>query len=72
MSIVELLARISLAFTRTVNFVMKGAFGDVVLSDLGIIAVVGGLFVFIACIVASIRELLTVLVIGLVLVAAVI
>ena len=48
MSIVELLARISLAFTRTVDFVMQGAFGDVVLWDVGIIAVTS--FVGLVCV----------------------
>ncbi len=48
MSIVELLARISLAFTRTVDFVMKGAFGDVVLWDVGIIAATS--FVGLVCV----------------------
>ncbi len=33
--IAELLGRIGLAWTRTFNFVMKGAFGDVVLWDVG-------------------------------------
>ena len=36
--IVELLARIGLAWTRTFYFVMEGAFGDVALWDVGIIA----------------------------------
>ncbi len=44
----ELLARIGLAWTRTFYFVMEGAFGDVALWDVGIIAatVVVGLVVF--------------------------
>ena len=45
MSIVE---RISLAFTRTVDFVMEGAFGDVVLWDVGIIAATS--FVGLVCV----------------------
>ena len=40
MTIAELLGRISLAFERTFNLVMKGAFGDLLLSDLGIIAAI--------------------------------
>ena len=40
MTIAELLARIGLAFVRTFNFVMKGAFSDVVLLDFGIIVAV--------------------------------
>ena len=38
-SIGELLGRIALAFTRTFNLVTEGKLGDLVLSDLGIIAV---------------------------------
>jgi hypothetical protein len=40
MTIAELLARIGLAFERTYYLVVNGAFGDVVLWDLGIIVVV--------------------------------
>jgi len=39
--IAELLARISLAFVRTFDLVMKGAFGDVALSDAFIIVATG-------------------------------
>ena len=41
MTIAELLARIGLAFERTYYLVLEGAFGDVVLSDVGIIVVAG-------------------------------
>ena len=41
MTIAELLGRIGLAFERTFDLVMKGAFGDVVLWDVGIIVGVG-------------------------------
>ncbi len=59
MTIAELLARFGLAFTRTFDLVMKGAYGDVVLSDVGIIAAAVGLFVCIAlALMASIRVLL--------------
>ncbi len=38
----ELLGRIALAFERTFNLVTEGKLGDLVLSDLGIVAVIGG------------------------------
>ncbi len=72
MTIAELLARIGLAFVRTSDVVMKGAFSDVVLSDVGIIAAVVGLGVCIAVgIMASIRVLLAVIAVAAVVVAAV-
>ncbi len=72
MTIAELLARIGLAFARTSNLVLKGAFSDVVLSDVGIIAAAVGLCVCIAvALMASIRALLTVVVVAAVAVAAV-
>ncbi len=72
MTIDELLARIGLAFARTSDLVMKGAFSDVVLSDVGIIAAVVGLGVCIAlALMASIRALLVVIAIAAVVVAAV-
>ena len=43
-SIGELLARIAFAFTRTFNLVTEGKLGDLVLSDLAMVAVVGGLW----------------------------
>ena len=59
MTFTELLARIGLAFARTSDLVMKGAFNDVVLSDVGIIAAALGLCVCIAlALMASIRALL--------------
>ena len=39
----ELLGRIPLAFERTFNLVREGKLGDLVLSDLATVAVVGGL-----------------------------
>ncbi len=39
MTIAELLARIGLAFARTSDLAMKGAFSDMVLSDVGIMIV---------------------------------
>ncbi len=72
MTIDELLARIGLAFARTSDLVMKGAFSDVVLSDVGIIAAALGLGVCIAlALMASIRALLVVIAIAAVVVAAV-
>ncbi len=72
MTFTELLARIGLAFVRTADLVMKGAFSDVVLSDVGIIAAVVGFGVCIAVgLVASTRELLVVIAIAAVVVAAV-
>ncbi len=72
MTITELLARIGLAFARTSDLVMKGAFNDVVLSDVGIIAAALGLCVCIAlALMASIRALLVVIAIAAVVVAAV-
>ena len=71
MTFTELLARIGLAFARTSDLVMKGAFSDVVLSDVGIIAAVVGFGVCIAVgLVASTRELLVVIAIAAVVVAA--
>ncbi len=59
MTITELLARIGLAFARTSDLAMKGAFSDMVLSDVGIIAAAVGLCVCIAlALMASIRVLL--------------
>ena len=70
--ITELLARIGLAFARTSDLVMKGAFSDVVQSDVGIIAAFVGLFVCIAlALMASIRVLLVAIAIAAVVVAAV-
>ncbi len=40
MTIAELLGRIGRAFTRTFDLVMEGAFGDLLLSDLGIVVVI--------------------------------
>ena len=40
MTIADLLGRIGWAFERTFYLVMKGALGDLVLSDLGIIALI--------------------------------
>ncbi len=72
MDIAELLARIGLAFERTFDLVMKGAFSDVVQSDVGIIAAAVGLGVCIAVgIMASIRALLVVIAIAAVVVAAI-
>ncbi len=72
MTITELLARIGLAFARTFDLVMKGAFSDVVLSDVGIIAALVGFGVCIAVgLVASIRVLLVVVAIAAVAVVAV-
>ncbi len=48
MTFTELLARIGLAFARMSDLVMKGAFSDVVLSDVGVIAAIVGLVVCIA------------------------
>ncbi len=65
MTITELLARIGLAFARTSDLVMKGAFSDMVLSDVGIIAAAVGLCVCIAlALMASIRALLAVVVVA--------
>ncbi len=41
MTIAEMLGRIGVAFERSFNLVMNGAFGDLLLSDLGIIAATG-------------------------------
>ncbi len=72
MTFTELLARIGLAFVRTSDLVMKGAFSDVVLSDVGVIAAIVGLVVCIAVgLMASIRALLVVIAIAAVVVAAV-
>ncbi len=72
MTFTELLARIGLAFVRTADLVMKGAFSDVVLSDVGVIAAIVGLVVCIAVgLMASIRALLLVIAIAAVVVAAV-
>ncbi len=40
MTIAELLGRIGRAFTRTFDLVMEGVFGDLLLSDLGIVVVI--------------------------------
>ena len=40
MTIADLLERIGLAFERTFYLVLSGEFGDLVLSDLGIIALI--------------------------------
>ncbi len=72
MTFTELLARIGLAFARTADLVMEGAFSDVALSDVGVIAAVVTLVVCIAVgIMASIRVLLAVIAIAAVVVAAV-
>ena len=72
MTIAELLARIGLAFARTFDLVMKGV-GDVVLSDLGIIAatVFVGLVFFVLGLMVSIRVLLVGIAIAAVVVVAV-
>ncbi len=65
MTITELLARIGLAFARTSDLVMKGAFSDMVLSDVGIIAAAAGLCVCIAvALMASIGALLAIVVVA--------
>ncbi len=72
MTIAELLARIGLAFTRTFDLVMEGAFNDVVLADVSVIAVsVGLFFCCIALVMVSIRALLAVIAIAAVVVAAI-
>ncbi len=58
-------ARLGLAFARPSDLVLKGAFSDVVLSDVGIIAAAVGLCVCIAvALMASIRALLAVVVVA--------
>ena len=56
MTIAELLGRIGLAFERTFNLVMKGAFGALLLSDLGIF--LGIIAVIIAVVVVSFAVLI--------------
>ena len=72
MTIAELLARIGLAFARTFDLVMKGAFSDVMLADVSVIAVAVGLFLFcVALVMVSIRAFLAVIAIAAVVVAVV-